>query len=82
MPLQDDREYPFASVPGQDQIKEQYQKGALVTMCWHEVPPTADEPVAFMARRGTNAPTNLNTVQGQLTEAQYKGPAHAGHGIA
>jgi mannan endo-1,4-beta-mannosidase len=58
-----------------EELKEQYRNGALVVMCWHEVPPTADEPVAFMGRRGggvaTNL-TNLNTVQGRLTEAQYK----------
>jgi mannan endo-1,4-beta-mannosidase len=42
---------------------------------WHEVPPTADEPVTFRGQRGGGAVTNLanlNTVQGQLTEAQYK----------
>ena len=55
-----------------EELKQQYQNGALVTLCWHEVPPTADEPVTFMARRGGEPPANLNTVQGQLTEAQYR----------
>ena len=56
-----------------EELKEQYKHGALVTMCWHEVPPTANEPVTFMGRRGGGGTvTNLNTVQGQLTEAQYK----------
>ena len=37
-----------------DQLIEQYKKGSLVVMCWHEVPPTADEPVTFQgARRST-----------------------------
>ncbi len=56
------------------QLKEQYQKGSLVVMCWHEVPPTADEPVSFRGQRGGGGGivTNLNSVQGQLTEAQYK----------
>ncbi|MGO8701893.1 MAG: glycosyl hydrolase [Limisphaerales bacterium] len=57
-----------------EQLKEQYKKGSLVVMCWHEVPPTANEPVTFRGRRGSSseAVTNLNTVQGRLTEAQYK----------
>jgi mannan endo-1,4-beta-mannosidase len=57
-----------------EEIKEHYRNGSLVVMCWHEVPPTADEPVTFTRRRDgavTNQ-TQLNTVQGQLTEAQYK----------
>ena len=57
-----------------EQLKEQYKQGSLVVMCWHEAPPTADEPVTFQGRRdsGSEAVTNLNTVQGRLTEAQYK----------
>ena len=55
-----------------EELKEQYKNGSLVTMCWHEVPPTANEPVTFQGRRGGGAVTHLNTVQGQLTEAQYK----------
>ncbi len=55
-----------------EEIKEHYKNGSLVVMCWHEAPPTADEPVAFRGRRGGGATTNLNTVQGHLTEAQYK----------
>jgi mannan endo-1,4-beta-mannosidase len=60
------------------ELKQQYQNGSLVTMCWHEVPPTADEPVTFRARRGSGTNTTsatsalLNTVQGQLTESQYQ----------
>src|SRR5208283_2771442 len=47
-----------------EQLKEQYQRGSLVVMCWHEAPPTADEPVTFRGRRGggSEAVTNLNTV--------------------
>jgi len=55
-----------------EELKEHYKNGSLVVMCWHEVPPTADEPVTFMRRRGGGTATNLNSVQGQLTEAQYK----------
>ena len=58
-----------------EELKDQYKAGALVVMCWHEVPPTADEPVTFMGGRGGGAATNLtnlNTVQGRLSETQYK----------
>jgi len=58
-----------------EELKEHYRNGSLLVMCWHEVPPTANEPVTFMGRRGGGAATNLanlQTVQGQLTEAQYK----------
>jgi mannan endo-1,4-beta-mannosidase len=54
-----------------EEIKQQYAKGALVTMCWHAVPPTADEPVVFM-RRGRSETDKLDSVQGRLTEAQYQ----------
>jgi mannan endo-1,4-beta-mannosidase len=26
---------------------EQYRKGSIIALCWHEVPPTKDEPVTF-----------------------------------
>jgi mannan endo-1,4-beta-mannosidase len=64
-----------------EQLTEQYHNGALVAICWHEVPPTADEPVTFTRRRSgaggatnvaTNVVINLNTVQGRLTDDQYK----------
>ncbi|MGO9109939.1 MAG: glycoside hydrolase family 26 protein [Thermoguttaceae bacterium] len=54
------------------QLIEQYKKGSLVVMCWHEVPPTADEPVTFRRPRRGGTAINLHSVQGQLTEAQYK----------
>ena len=52
------------------ECKRQWESGAIITLCWHAVPPTADEPVTFMP--GHNAPTNrLASVQGQLTDAQW-----------
>ncbi len=51
------------------ELTEQYRQGAIVTMCWHEVPPTADEPVTFA---GKGVQPMLKTVQGQLTGEQYK----------
>ena len=58
-----------------EELTEHYRNGSLVVMCWHQVPPTADEPVTFMGRRGGGPATNqtlFHTVQGQLTDAQYK----------
>ena len=55
-------------------IKEairQYKMGAIVTLCWHAVPPTADEPVTFQPLPGAN-PEKLESIQGQLTDAQFK----------
>ncbi len=73
---QGDKDSAFVRQDIVDEIKEHYKNGSLIVMCWHEVPPTADEPVAFRPRRGgggsTNTSTNLNTVQGHLTEAQYR----------
>ena len=52
------------------EVERQYTNGAIITLCWHAVPPTADEPVTFLPRRG--APTNrLASVRGQLTDAQW-----------
>lgn len=49
----------------------QHQKGSIIHLCWHAVPPTADEPVVF--RSPDNEKTErLNSVQGKLTEEQYK----------
>ncbi len=55
-------------------IKEairQYRMGSIVTLCWHAVPPTADEPVTFQPLPGAN-PEKLESVQGQLTDAQFQ----------
>ncbi len=42
------------------EVKRQYELGSIVTLCWHAVRPTDDEPVTF---RGS--------VQGKLTDAQW-----------
>jgi mannan endo-1,4-beta-mannosidase len=50
----------------------QHKKGAIVNLCWHAVPPTADEPVTFQPIPGVEiAPDKLASVQGQLTNEQY-----------
>lgn len=49
----------------------QHKMGSLVTICWHAVPPTADEPVTFSPRRDGD-PAKLETVQEQLLDDQFK----------
>ncbi len=44
-----------------------------MNLCWHAVPPTADEPVTFQPIPGVEvAPDKLASVQGQLTDEQYR----------
>jgi mannan endo-1,4-beta-mannosidase len=64
------------------ECKRQHALGSIVTICWHAVPPTADEPVTFMpARRprgqqpSTTEPPavqKLASVQGKLTDEQFR----------
>jgi mannan endo-1,4-beta-mannosidase len=57
-----------------DIVKEaihQHQQGSIITICWHAVPPTANEPVTFRPLPGAN-PYSLASVQGQLTDQQFK----------
>lgn len=42
------------------ELIQRWQGGAVVTLCWHAVPPTEDEPVTFG-----------QSVQGSLTDAQF-----------
>lgn len=34
----------------------QHKKGSIITICWHAVPPTADEPVTFQPHGPVNMP--------------------------
>jgi len=53
-----------------EEVKRQFAQGSIIVLCWHAVPPTADEPVTFQPRRGaTNQ--NLASVQGRLTDQQW-----------
>jgi len=54
-----------------EEAKRQNKMGAIVTMCWHAVPPTASEPVTFQPVAGAD-PNALASVQGRLTDQQYK----------
>ncbi len=59
-----------------DIVKEairQHKKESIITICWHAVPPTADEPVTFQPDRNNPAPPGkLASVQGQLLDQQFK----------
>lgn len=57
-----------------DIIKEairQHKLGSVITLCWHAVPPTADEPVTFQPLPGYDT-MKLASVQGKLQEQQFK----------
>jgi mannan endo-1,4-beta-mannosidase len=49
----------------------QHKLGSIITICWHAVPPTAKEPVTFQPVPGAK-PVALASVQGQLTDQQFK----------
>jgi mannan endo-1,4-beta-mannosidase len=49
----------------------QHKKGSIITLCWHAVPPTSDEPVTFQPRRKVS-PDSLESVQGQLPDEQFR----------
>jgi mannan endo-1,4-beta-mannosidase len=50
----------------------QYKKGAIINLCWHAVPPTADEPVTFQPLPGRDPGAPLASVQGRLTDKQFQ----------
>jgi len=49
----------------------QHQMGAIVALCWHAVPPTADEPITFRQLPGSD-PKKLTSVQGKLLDEQFR----------
>jgi mannan endo-1,4-beta-mannosidase len=53
------------------ECQRQFANGALITLCWHAVPPTADEPVTFRPKRGATPAQPLASVQGRLTDEQW-----------
>ncbi len=55
-----------------EEAKRQHQSGSIITICWHAVPPTAEEPVTFRPEPGKVAPESLASVQGQLLDQQFK----------
>ncbi len=49
----------------------QHRRGAIVTICWHAIPPTSDEPGTFRPLAGAD-PKKLASVQGHLLDEQFK----------
>jgi mannan endo-1,4-beta-mannosidase len=49
----------------------QHKSGSIITICWHAVPPTADEPVTFRPLPGASA-DSLASVQGRLQDWQFR----------
>ena len=49
----------------------QHRLGSIVALCWHAVPPTADEPITFRQLPGSD-PNALRSVQGQLLDEQFR----------
>jgi mannan endo-1,4-beta-mannosidase len=54
----------------QEAIK-QHRDGAIICLCWHAVPPTADEPITFQPLPGADPTAPLKSVQGRLTDKQF-----------
>jgi mannan endo-1,4-beta-mannosidase len=54
-----------------DEAIRQNKLGAVITICWHAVPPTASEPITFQPLPGAN-PAALASVQGKLLDQQFK----------
>jgi len=56
-----------------EEIKRQHRLGSIIAICWHAVPPTADEPVTFGQKSdGGVAPDSLASVQGQILDQQFR----------
>lgn len=54
------------------EAERQWQMGNIVALCWHAVPPTANEPVTFQPLPGADPSAPLASVQGHLTDQQFK----------
>lgn len=52
------------------EIKRQHAQGSIITLCWHEVRPTDDEPVSFK-----------DSVQGKLTDQEWNELLTPGTGL-
>ena len=55
-----------------EEAKRQHKLGSIITLCWHAVPPTADEPVTFRPKSGGAPPESLASVQGRLLDSQFR----------
>ncbi len=66
-----DKDYYLARPEIVKEVIRQHKAGSIITICWHAVPPTANEPITFQPLPNAN-PDALASVQGKLTEKQYK----------
>lgn len=48
----------------------QHRSGSIITLCWHAVPPTADEPITFQPLQNADS-SKLASVQGKLLDEQF-----------
>jgi mannan endo-1,4-beta-mannosidase len=55
-----------------EEVKKQHRLGSIIMICWHAVPPTADEPITFRPQSDKNPPDSLASVQGRLLDQQFK----------
>ena len=55
-----------------EEIKRQHRLGSIITICWHAVPPTAEEPISFEMQAGGTTSDSLASVQGQILDQQFK----------
>jgi len=55
-----------------EEVIHQHHLGSIITICWHAVPPTADEPVTFRPLPGHVASDSLASVQGQILDKQFQ----------
>ena len=55
-----------------EEIKKQHKRGSIITICWHAVPPTANEPITFSPLSDKIPPDSLISVQGQLLDQQFQ----------
>ena len=54
------------------EVERQFARGSIIALCWHAVPPTADEPVTFRPRLdGGRTNQNLASVSGRITDQQW-----------
>ena len=67
----DDKDSYLARQEIVDEVIRQNKLGSIITLCWHAVPPTADEPVTFQPLPGADS-TKLHSVQGHLLDQQFK----------
>ncbi len=47
------------------EVKRQFANGSIIALCWHAVPPTADEPVTFQPPRRGRAAAATNAEAGR-----------------